>query len=105
MPDAPIVPHLQVPIRFQNGRAVLVEQDSPEEIEQCVEAVLRCPLGYRLELPEFGVADHAFEEQPVDTEDIQAAITTWEPRADVLIEEHPDLLDELIDHVQVSVDG
>lgn len=102
MPD-PQVPHLRVPIRFEAGRAALVEQDTQEEIEQCVEAIIRYPLGYRLDQPDFGVADPAFSQAPVGTEDLEAAIMTWEPRADALLEENPDSLDSLVDRIRVAV--
>lgn len=100
------VPHLSLPFRFESDNtgilhAAVNEQDSPEDIADCVQAILLCPLGFRLELPDFGVRDQTFGSPGANIDDLQEAIALYEPRADALIEEDPSQLDRLIDNVSV----
>jgi phage baseplate assembly protein W len=82
----------------------VVEQDSIEEIAVCVLAILLCPLGFRDELPEFGLEDLAFSTPEVDLEQIRQAVETWEPRGELLLSQRRDLLDELLTRVQLAVE-
>jgi phage baseplate assembly protein W len=78
-----VIPHLALPLRLNGrGSAVTVEQDSPEEIAQCVAVVLATPVGSRVEVPDFGSPRADFDEQP-DTAGMVAAVEEWEPRADL----------------------
>ena len=81
------VPHYATPFRIVNGEIAVVEQDSVEDIEQCVEAVLRTILGSRLlDAPDFGVPDETFVQQtPNPSAEIYiTAVEAQEPRARVL---------------------
>jgi phage baseplate assembly protein W len=85
-----LVPHFRVPLEFVGGRLATVEQDSPDEVAQCVEAVLRYRRGERLTDPEFGIDDPTFRNVPATGmrfDDIAEAIARWEPRLSVLIEQ------------------
>jgi phage baseplate assembly protein W len=100
------VPHFSLPFRFVTdptgtAHAAVNEQDSPSDIADCVQAILMCPLGFRLELPDFGVRDQTFGSPGADIDEIQAAIALYEPRADVLIESDPSQLSQLIDNVHI----
>jgi phage baseplate assembly protein W len=91
------VPHLSLPFRFEADNmgilhAAVNEQDSPDDIADCVQAILMCPLGFRLELPDFGVRDQTFGSPGANVDDLQAAIALYETRADTLIEEDPSML-------------
>ena len=97
------VPHFSLPFRFGAPNAATSEQDSLDEIADCVLAVLVCPTGFRVELPQFGLPDPTFSMPGPDLDEIREAIDTWEPRAAVLLDEYPDLLDELIARVEVDV--
>jgi phage baseplate assembly protein W len=97
------VPHFDLPFRFANPQAAVVEQDSVDEIANCVYALLICPLGYRVELPAYGLADPTFAMPAPDLDEIRDAIETWEERAGVVLDEHRDALDELIARVGVDV--
>jgi phage baseplate assembly protein W len=97
------VPHFVLPLRFERGAAVTVEQDTSDDIASCVVAVLLCPLGMRAELPEFGALDPTFSMGEVDTDQLATAVRRWEPRADVVFEQEPDLLDALVQHVHSNV--
>lgn len=101
----PNTPKLAVPFRLNHTakRAVVVEQDSLEEVEQCVVALLRTPLGWRPENPEFGVADQAFGEGGADLNEIQNAIAQHEPRAEIHIDRDPTILTSMVDEVNVRV--
>jgi phage baseplate assembly protein W len=81
------VPQFAVPFRVEDGDVVEVEQDSIEEIEQCVEAILRTIVGSRLlDAPDFGIPDESFVQQtPSPSAAVYiAAIEEQEPRARVL---------------------
>lgn len=95
------VPRLRFPLRFTNGRTELVEQDSIEEIAQCVEIILRTPRGQRLDLPDFGIPDQAFRENGADLVALRSAIEQYEPRAAVVLE-HDGVIERLVDRVTVT---
>jgi phage baseplate assembly protein W len=101
------VPHFAVPFQFQFGadgflHAAVNEQDSIEDITACVEAIVRTPLGYREELPDFGIRDQTFTEGMISGDDIIVAIAQWEPRAEILIEEDDSMLDQFIAIARVT---
>lgn len=103
MTPQPLVPHVSLPFRFNpDGTVPLVEQDSDEEIWDCVRTLVRTPYGHRLEDPDFGIEPLEFQEQPVDTSQIEEAVLDCEPRAEVLIIEQPDEFQDLVDHVVFS---
>lgn len=75
-------PHFRFPFTWgKDGHAQCVEQDTSEDVYQCVEALIRTPRGFRLELPDYGISDPTFSEGEPDTSDIQSAIEIYEPRA------------------------
>lgn len=95
------VPHFAVPFKFSFGsdgflHADVNEQDSIEDITACVEAIVRTPIGFREELPEFGIRDQTFTEGMINSEDMVVAIAQWEPRAEILIEEDASMLNQFI---------
>lgn len=65
-----------------NGRMAVVEQDSPEDIVQCIGRVLSHRPGDRTDLPDMGVADPVFLENPADLA-VGALLDRYEPRAAV----------------------
>lgn len=102
------IPHFAVPFEIAvtgHGAptALVTEQDSPEEILDCVEVVLRYETGYRLEKPEFGTPDQTFAEPAPDTKRIFGAIDIWEPRAEPVITAEVDKFDSLISRVKVAL--
>lgn len=78
------VPHFSLPFRIVGAAAAVSEQDSVEEIVDCVQAIARCPQGHRVELPDFGVPDQTFRQGGADTTLVQAALARWEPRASAI---------------------
>jgi phage baseplate assembly protein W len=82
MPD---IPHLSIPLRITNSRWEVVEQDTEEEVAQCVRNVCAFERGYRIEDPDFGINDPSFQIMPIDTNDIAQALDEYEERAAVEI--------------------
>lgn len=97
------IPHFALPFRFTNGGAVVVEQDTADEIMTCALAVLLCPKGYRVEVPEFGYPDPTFTEGRPDAQVVEAVLGNWEPRAQELVETRADALDALVAYVYVRI--
>jgi phage baseplate assembly protein W len=99
-------PHFDIPFRFVpnvNASAAVVEQNSFEDIANCVEVIVRTPVGFRNDAPEFGFPQLELLEQPVVTKDVVELVQAQEPRASILITEQPDAIDILIDRITVEV--
>ena len=101
-------PHFDMPFRFVGSTAInksvaVAEQNSFEDIGNCVETIVRTPLGFRDDAPGFGFPDLVLLEQPVVTKDVVELVQGQEPRAVILITERPDAFDQLIDRLTVEV--
>lgn len=79
-------PHLDFPFRVEGGRAATTEQNTPEEIRNCVIACLRTRRGSLLDFPDFGVPNELFSRQPPvpSVEAYVRAVEEAEPRASLL---------------------
>ena len=97
------LPHFSIPFRVSNGAAVVIEQDTTDDVVACVIAILLCPRGYRAELPGFGLDDPTFTETAPDVDAIARAIAEWEPRADTVLATSQDELDELVHYVSLLI--
>lgn len=91
------IPHLAVPLRVLNGQWAVVEQDTEEEVAQCVRNILAFERGYRVEDPDFGITDPTFQTMPIDTGDIAQALDDYEERAQV------DIFQEITADGRVSI--
>lgn len=100
-----LAPHFDLPFRFNNGVAVVVEQDSYEDISNCVEAIVRTPVGFRVydDRYDFGIQPPEFEDQPVDILSMQELVLAQEPRAVVIISEETNMLDTLMEKIKVEI--
>lgn len=80
------LPHLSHPFRIMGNAAVTVEQDSHDEIADCVLAALNTPEGSRIEAPEYGIPDELFTQLSADpsAEPYLVAVEEAEPRAHLL---------------------
>lgn len=100
------VPHFDLPFRmdYRPGYdaicAVVVEQDSVDEIAACAEASMRVRLGEFSWRPTFGSPDLTFEQEPVDTDAMIAAIVKDEPRAKVAFAA---VYDDLVANVEARI--
>lgn len=82
----PQVPVMQWPFRmggFNSSEISYVEQDTPEEIEQCVALLLTTRPGDFPDEPTIGLPDPAFRQGGISEADIQAVVRRWEPRAEI----------------------
>lgn len=102
-------PHFAYPFRFSRdvtGTHVVVhEQDSVDEVFDCVQVIVRYPVGFRKDLPEFGITDQVFQEGGLDLGLLQAEIYTWEPRSDAEIDQRIAESDALSTVVRARIFG
>lgn len=76
------IPHLKVPFTLlPDMTAATVQQDTLEEITQCVFVLMATPIGSRIEVPTYGIPDLTFTGGQLAA--IDAAAARWEPRANV----------------------
>jgi hypothetical protein len=79
------IPQLDWPIRLAGIDYAEVEQDSTADAGASV-AVLCCfERGTRAEAPDFGITDPAFQQQPVDTDEIAQQAAVYVPQATVTV--------------------
>lgn len=97
-------PQLAVPFRIEKGQVATVDQDSIEEIRDCVVASLRTPLGSRLEEPGYGVRNLLFKRQSREAVPVELlrAIERDEPRASLLSSSE---VEDLILRIVIEVEG
>lgn len=91
-------PHFALPFSWAaTGHAAEVEQDSQEDVANCLAALVLCPLGWRPELVEYGTPEQTFLLDLQD-EELASAITRWEPRAQFELQESEvvELVDRLL---------
>lgn len=97
------IPHFRFPFALAgDGKGLRVnEQDSQEDVEDCVEVVLSTVIGERQELPTYGLPDQAFRENGADMQVIDIVIDQWEPRADVTLSAEE--IEDLTQHVKINM--
>lgn len=97
-------PHLRFPLEVLDGRVRVVEQNSIQEVTQCVLACLSTPYGSRQDDPEYGVEAGLFSKQSahVDITPILAAVEEAEPRARLIGSVE---LEQLVRRVVIEVEG
>lgn len=79
------IPHLAFPMRFVDGLAATVEQDSTDHLQDRIHVAVRTPLGDRLDDPTFGVPSELLRVNRVDLEALAAAIESSEPEIPVTL--------------------
>lgn len=92
---AVLVPHFDLPFAYSAGKPNVVEQDSLDDVANCVEAVVRTTQGQRLEISDFGIPAQTFATTPLDQATIVAQILQYEPRASVVLDQALDAYDAL----------
>jgi phage baseplate assembly protein W len=98
-----VIPHFDMPFRLSPDHPAEVEQDSIEDVTNCVECIVRTTLGSRPELPDFGIEDLTFDTQPLPTADQMVAVAQQEPRVATAWEQEPDPADSLVANVIIKV--
>ena len=99
-----MIPHLKFPLQLNGSSFAVVDQDSADDIVQCVEVLVGTTRGQRMELPEYGVADPTFADV-IDVQDVINAVAEWEPRATVEADSSIDTVDQYLNHIRVDVSG
>lgn len=98
------IPHLALPLRLDRGAYVTVQQDTLDELVASVTCICAFPVGYRIEAPDFGIAELELASSPLPVDDVERQIETWEPRADVDVHEQPyDPADPTAARLEVAV--
>jgi phage baseplate assembly protein W len=105
-------PHLSWPLRLANtGHLATVEQDSVDDVAECVEVVLRTRPGELDFHPRFGSPDLAFREMqsqdglpsPISPDGLVALIEAWEARGALLVQNNPDALEPTLGRLNIYV--
>jgi len=99
-------PHFSLPLRFDSGlqQFVVTEQDTEDELRDCVELIVRYTEGDRPEKPEFGLPDQTFAMPTPDEDLIREAIARWEERIGTNIGHAVlDKLNPLLQQISVEV--
>lgn len=92
-------PHFRLPLQFGGikGGALTNEQDTGEDIIDCIKAIIAFPIGSRHDMPEFGIPDLLFRvESPTVIQQLRDAIAEWEVRPTVDASGGPLLSDQKI---------
>ena len=104
-----MIERLAFPMRVVNGRLAVVEQDSDDDVAQCMTAIGRTRRGDRWDQPDMGVDPVEFHERPIDTTQMIQALRRHEPRRSVdVIETTPVLADAVsgaVAALEVTFDG
>lgn len=80
--NAVTLPHFAGPFQFKaNGKPVVVQQDSTEDVASSLYNILLCPQGAKLDDPTFGVPSPLFQTFPLNWTATLAAVAELEPRA------------------------
>lgn len=75
------IPHFAFPFeRDETGKVKVVEQDTVEHIISCENVIVRCPVGFRPERPDFGVPWPEYR-QRVDPGELMDSMRRLEPRS------------------------
>jgi hypothetical protein len=99
------VPHFRIPFHVGPSGAVdVVEQDSVEEVAQCVQVLVNTRIGQRIELLDYGIPDPVFQEEQFGHSAIPlATIEKWEPRALTQVSDTINSADELLRELNIEV--
>lgn len=109
-----LAPHFDIPFRLNGGpgtlvgtvyksSAAVVEQDTFEDISNCVEVIVRTPIGFREDNLEFGFPHFALLPQPLLSNVYSDLIMQQEPRAEIAMAEKRNEFDTYVDRILVEV--
>jgi phage baseplate assembly protein W len=97
-------PHFSYPFSRGPTGVNVVEQDTPEHIASCENVIVRCPLGFREERPDFGWPFPEFATLPIDTAGLTNALREFEPRGRASAREWADEASAAVRHISVDVE-
>lgn len=97
------IPHFSWPFQLGiGGHAAVLEQDTDDEIVNCVLVICTVPIGELTDEPSFGITDPTFELQP-DVNLIAAQVLEWEPRVHVAAVDNTDERDLTLENIILRV--
>jgi phage baseplate assembly protein W len=99
------VPHFAFPFGRSDGKVAVVEQDTSQHVMACENVIVRCPVGFRNERPEFGWRFPQFDPVPLDVRPLEAALARFEPRGHANAEEHADAVSAAVRHISIEVES
>lgn len=98
-------PHFAFPFqRGSTGKVNVVEQDTLEHVNACENVIVRCPVGFRDDRPEFGWPFPEFRTIPINTKELTEALRTFEPRGRASAQEHIDAAEAAVRRISVDVE-
>lgn len=92
------LPHFGHP--FKRGN--VVEQDTDKHVMACENVIVRCPVGFRLERPDFGIPWPEYR-QHIDPSELTSAMMRLEPRSRLTATEIRSLLDASRSEITIEV--
>lgn len=97
--------HFDYPFSFSSltKHATEVEQDSIDDVINCVEVAILTDYGSRPEVPGYGLPDQVFDTLPLNLDDIATTVEGLEPRASLLLTQEIDPDDNLIARITAAV--
>lgn len=90
-------PHFRVPFQFGGvgGGALMNDQDTTEDIVDCIKTIIAFPIDSLDSQPGFGVPDVLFKgSKDAVAEELKAAVLDWEERAGIDMEETGALIED-----------
>jgi hypothetical protein len=96
-------PHFALPFKLGSYGASVNEQDTIDDIAACVVAIMSTHVGWRDEVPGFGIPDLSFRRMPIGASDIYEMISSQEPRAIMVVEERSSQRAAMEDMISVGV--
>jgi phage baseplate assembly protein W len=100
--DTPV--HFAAPFVIKRAGTNVVEQNSPEDVAACVLRICQCPVGYREDLPQFGIPSLEFASVPLQLAGVEEAVKRWEPRALLETTEEAEALQQALRIVHLGVE-
>jgi hypothetical protein len=89
---------------FPFARGNYVEQNTIEHVSACEARIVTCPVGSRVERPEFGIPWPMFQQLPIALGPISAAMKEFEPRGNGDPTQYLDLIYEGAGHVRIDIE-
>jgi len=100
-----MVPHFAFPFHVDGSSFGVREQDTVEEIQDCVIVLILTPEGSRLVLPDYGTPELLYSQTPANVSAVLANCNKWEPRATTTLTETLTTFDEKIANIQAQITG
>ena len=96
-------PHFAFPFQRDGVYGILtVEQGTTEHVDACCQMIIRCPLGFREDRPDFGWPWPEFNTTPIELGPLQEALSRLEPRAVPDVTQYQDAAEAAVQHIAIT---